>query len=60
MDIWGLCPSCDRWFDCHDFHNQSEPMPTCPSCRLAPSKLSYGRRPVAEAYVPPATELWVG
>lgn len=50
MDIWGLCPSCDRWFACHQFYDQTVPLPTCPMCALAPAKLSYGERPVTRSH----------
>lgn len=34
-DLWGLCPTCERWFFC----TRQDPPPTCPVCRSEPSEI---------------------
>ena len=36
MEIWGLCPECDRWFYCAEWFEKSAPTPTCPVCASEP------------------------
>lgn len=47
MTIWGLCPKCDDWFRADDWFDTSVPIPTCPSCGMSPSRISYGSQPPA-------------
>jgi hypothetical protein len=36
MDIWGLCPSCDRWFRCEGWFDRTAPHPACRHCDAEP------------------------
>lgn len=35
-EIWGLCPSCERWFYCERWFDRTASAPTCPACSSDP------------------------
>lgn len=64
-EIRGLCPKCGAWFCCDDWFDQSVPLPCCPQCRLAPTRLQYhwwsgGSRSEGLELDATTSELWIG
>lgn len=60
--IRGLCPKCRRWFACDDWFNHSVPLPCCPRCGLAPTRLQY-QTPKGTSVIGidlETSDLWIG
>jgi hypothetical protein len=43
-EIWGRCPTCDRWFYCEGWLDRDAPEALCPVCRAEPVEIvNHGR-----------------
>ena len=40
VEMWGRCPSCDRWFYCEGWDDGQTATPRCPVCGADPVELS--------------------
>lgn len=55
--IWGLCPSCQRWFYCEGWFDKTAAEPTCPVCAWEPVAIEH-RAPGLQARKPVLYVCW--